>query len=89
MFFHEKKILENYIFSETNWNFKERFEDTRVKTSNIIFIILLDHQAAHIYRYMGQNILKILKGFRKKNYVTKADIVGLGKESRLLRMNEI
>ena len=84
-------ILEIYIFSETNWNFYERFEDTRVKTSNIIFIILLDHQAAHIYTYMGQNILKILRVFEpKKNiYATKANIVRLGKESRILRRNEI
>ena len=84
-------ILENYIFSETNWNFKEQFEDTRVITSNIIFIILLDHQAAHIYTYMGQNIHQILGVFELKIlfYATKAKFVGLGKECRLQRMDEI
>ena len=62
-----------------------------MKTSNIIFIILLDHQAAHIYYYMGQNILKILRVFGPKKlfYVTKAKIVGLGKEISLLRMYKI
>ena len=47
--FPQKSILENCSYSETTWNFKERFEVPKVKTSNIIFIIILDHQAAHIY----------------------------------------
>ena len=89
--FSQKIIFENYSFSKTSWNFQERFEFTRVKTSNIVFIVLLDHQAAHIYTYMGQNILMILRvlGTRKLIYVTKAKIVELWKENRILRMNEI
>ena len=68
--------MENCSFSKTSWNFQERFEFTRVKTSNIVFIILLDHQAAHIYTYMGQNILMILRvfGTEKLIYVTKVEI---------------
>ena len=31
------------------------------------FIMLLDHQAAHIYRYMGQNIANILGFWGLKN----------------------
>ena len=61
--FPQKSILENCSFSETIWNFKERFEDTRVKASNIKFIMLLDHQAAHIYTYMGLNLPNILVFF--------------------------
>ena len=40
---------------------------------------------------MGQNILMILRVFEPKKviYVTKANIVRLGKESRILRRNEI
>ena len=40
-------------------------------------MILLDHQAAHIYTYMGQNILMILRVFEPKKviYVTKAKIM--------------
>ena len=74
-------ISEKCNFSETTCNFRERFEVTRVKTSNIVFIILLDHQAAHIYTYMGQNILMILRvfGTNKLIYVTKAKIVELWK----------
>ena len=51
----------------------------------------MDHEVAHIYTYMGQNILMILRVFEPKKviYVTKAKIMRLGKESRLLRMNEI
>ena len=68
----------------------ERFKVTRVKTSNIVFIILLDHQAVHIYTYMGQNILMILRvfGTKKLIYVTKAEIVELWKENGVLRINE-
>ena len=71
--FPQKSILENCSYSETTWNFKERFEVPKVKTSNIIFIIILDHQAAHIYRYMGLNIPYILGvfGLKKLFYVTK------------------
>ena len=60
VFSHEKSFFENCNFSETTWNFHERFEDTRLKTSNMKFIMLLDHQATHIYKYMGQNIANIL-----------------------------
>ena len=67
VFSHEKSFLENCSFSKTTWNFKERFEDTRVKTSNMKFIMLLDHQAAHIYKYMGQNIANILGFLGYKN----------------------
>ena len=56
----KKSFLENSNFSETAWKFHERFEDTRLKTSNMKFIMLLDHQVAHIYKYMGQNIANIL-----------------------------
>ena len=66
MFSHEKSVLENCNFSETTWNFHKRFEDTRLKTSNMKFIMLLDHQAAHIYKYMGQNIPYILSFFGLK-----------------------
>ena len=83
--------MENCSFSKTSWNFQELFEVTRVKTSNIVFIILLDQQVAHIYTYMGQNILMILRvfGTKKLIYVTKAQIVELRKENGVLRMNEI
>ena len=44
-----------------------------------------------MYTYMGQNILMILRVFEPKKviYVTKAKIMRLGKEKRLLRMNGI
>ena len=64
--FPQKSILENCSYSETTWNFKEQFEVPKVKTSNIIFIIILDHQAAHIYKYMGQSIFKTLGFFEAK-----------------------
>ena len=32
------------------------------------FIMLLDHQAAHIYKYMGQKIANILGFLGYKNY---------------------
>ena len=66
-------ILENRSFSKSIWNFWKRFEVTRVNTLNILFIVPLDHQAAHIYRYMGLNIPYILGVFGLKNmfYFTK------------------
>ena len=68
-YFHqkaEKAFGKIEVSFKTNWNFYERFEDTRVKTSNIKFIMLLDHQVAHIYKYMGQNIPNILGVFGLK-----------------------
>ena len=54
--FSRNNILENLNFSKTTWNIEKRLEVARVNTSNIVFITLLDHQATHIYKYMGQNI---------------------------------
>ena len=62
-YFHQKPFWKNCSFSKTIWNFMERFEDTRVKTSNMKFFMLSDHQVAHIYKYMGQNIPNILGYF--------------------------
>ena len=89
--FPPKSIFENYSFTKTSLNFYDRFEDTRIKTSSFECTMLFDYQAAHIYKYMGQNISKILGVFEAKKifYATKAKIVGLGKECRLLRINEI
>ena len=50
-----------------------------MNTSNIKFIMLLDPQAAHIYTYMGQNILNFLVfSFMSQ---TPFFLIGEGKEN--------
>ena len=74
--FQQKHFQENVNFSETTWNFQKRFEDSRVNLLNNTFLRLLEHHAAHMYRYMGLNIPNFLVFFEgffdlKKCFMSK------------------
>ena len=55
------------------------------------FIMLLDHQAAHIYKYMGQNIPNIFGVFElKKSFIPQTlNFFRMGQRRRLLRVYKI
>ena len=58
--------MKNNYFSDTTWNFKKWFENTGVKTSNIIIKNIGSSDWIYIYKYMVQNILKISHVFGQK-----------------------
>ena len=71
--FHETSIWKIDISLKLFGIFENGLKSPRVNTLDILFIVPFDHQAAHIYKYMGLNIPYILGVFGLKNmfYFTK------------------